>query len=55
MDLFDLCEKGNHFYKLKELDRALFYYNMALSKGYEGLQIITDRPQTKAAFFSVDG
>lgn len=40
MDLFDLCEKGNHFYKLGELDRALFYYNMALSKGYDGLQII---------------
>ena len=40
MDLFDLCEKGNHFYKLKEYDRALYYYDLALNKGYDGLQII---------------
>lgn len=38
--LFALCEKGNHFYGLKELDRALYYYNMAINKGYDGLQII---------------
>ncbi|MFX0099014.1 MAG: hypothetical protein ACFFCS_05490 [Candidatus Hodarchaeota archaeon] len=40
MDLFDFVVKGNHFYKLGELDRALFYYNMALAKGYDGLQVI---------------
>jgi hypothetical protein len=38
--LFALCEKGNHYYGLKELDRALYYYNMAMNRGYGGLQII---------------
>lgn len=38
--LFALCEKGNHFYNLKELDRALYYYNTALAKGYDGIQIL---------------
>lgn len=40
MTLFDLCERGNHFYKLKEYDRALYYYDMAIQRGYDGLQII---------------
>ena len=38
--LFALCEKGNHFYGLKELDRALYYYSLAINKGYDGMQII---------------
>ncbi|MHA1682314.1 MAG: hypothetical protein ACTSUE_15360 [Promethearchaeota archaeon] len=40
MKLFDLCERGNHFYNTKEYDRALYYYDMAIQKGYDGLQII---------------
>ncbi len=39
-NIFALCEKGNHFYNINEFDRALYYYNMALLKGYDGLQII---------------
>ncbi|HME52909.1 MAG TPA: hypothetical protein VKM55_11875 [Candidatus Lokiarchaeia archaeon] len=39
-ELFALCEKGNHFYGIKELDRALYYYDLAIQKGYGGLQII---------------
>ncbi|MEX2681782.1 MAG: hypothetical protein Q6373_009280 [Candidatus Sigynarchaeota archaeon] len=39
-NLFALCEKGNHFYGLKEYDRALYYYEQAINKGYDGLQII---------------
>nr|MDO8111375.1 hypothetical protein [Candidatus Sigynarchaeota archaeon] len=38
--LFLLCEKGNHHYGLKEYDRALYYYDLAIQKGYGGLQII---------------
>ncbi|MHA1699755.1 MAG: hypothetical protein ACTSWN_13000 [Promethearchaeota archaeon] len=40
MGLFELCEKGNHFYNLGEYDRALYYYELAINKGYDGLQII---------------
>ncbi|MHA1792224.1 MAG: hypothetical protein ACTSVI_06230 [Promethearchaeota archaeon] len=40
MNLFDLCERGNHYYNTKEYDRALYYYNLAINKGYDGLQII---------------
>lgn len=39
-ELFALCEKGNHFYGVKELDRALYYYDLAIQRGYGGLQII---------------